>query len=824
MAEFDELTEILKHLLTNMFAPKPSFIRGLLGDGTGVVNVPNRDDYHFARFSRGASESFEVFNKETPAIDNWPVLIGELPWLPGLTQVVGTDWASYEAAGWGEAAGGLVLHAPIHEWRDGSVGADPMSVYLRSIAPLRAYAVGSGTTEIFVNAYEYDPSGTVWPGTPSINVSAPMLALTTGNAQFLGIYLDPNNNTLGIVTGATSVFTPAFDPPRVSFPVGVIPSARIKIHGGQGALSETDFRDARRPFAPFATGTSTKGAAGGDLTGTYPNPQVVGLAGTVLENTTPNEGDILMVSGSAWIPLPLPVSGWPFTNVLTVSTTDPDADFPAPQDAIDASSPGDVILLDAEQADGGMVITSAITIQGVGERDSKIRVGDLSEVLISGTGAALVNLDIEDTIGGFLSNAGKVQTDCVIRNCRIANNATLTTVGLLVDNGATARLENCDIEATTTGSFALLTGSAGTKVEVLGGTYNAPVSDIDVAVSTTVEFLAEPSLLGGGLTNAGTTQGWYIDSNGNQISAGGDLDLNGQVDGLVLSAGGGETISAPTPGQIDFEAGGGDRINLTATNMLMAVPVDLNGQVDALILSAGGGETISAPTPGQIDFEAGSSDRMTLTASGLAVAAGPRVKEFSTDATLGAASYATTLISSAWVKLATTTLGAAGQITFSSIPSIYQALVIIGFAKSADTVNWNDTLGIQCNGDAGGNYSNGVIFSVGLGAVTPGANLGVTAARAAAIETSRAGVAAGEFTSIFIVLPNYTSTSEHKDFVSPPGFLRANGVAGNTLVEFRKPKWHNGTIAAITSLKFLTIFDASNNMKAGSKLILYGVF
>ena len=43
-------------------------------------------------------------------------------------------------------------------------------------------------------------------------------------------------------------------------------------------------------------------AAGGDLTGTYPNPDVVGLQGNAVSSATPANADVLKWSGSAWTP------------------------------------------------------------------------------------------------------------------------------------------------------------------------------------------------------------------------------------------------------------------------------------------------------------------------------------------------------------------------------------------------------------------------------------------------------------------------------------------------------------------------------------------
>lgn len=271
MADFEELKQLLTHLLTNRFSPKPHYIRGLMGDGRGNVEVPDKPDKIFARFNRGSTEFFEVFNRTVNPVDGWPILIGELPWQPGLTQVVDTDWAAYEQSGWGQNLGDTSAHAPTHEWPDTSPGSDPISIYTRAIIPLRAYVAGSGTTTVFVNSYEYDPSGTVWGGVPGIDLQPIINVTTTGTMRYAGIYLDVSNNTLGVVTGNTTVHTPALEPPLVSFPAGVLPSARIRLYGSQTSVTEADIVDARRLFTPFVTGTSS------GLSGVAPRPGKVNL-------------------------------------------------------------------------------------------------------------------------------------------------------------------------------------------------------------------------------------------------------------------------------------------------------------------------------------------------------------------------------------------------------------------------------------------------------------------------------------------------------------------------------------------------------------------
>jgi hypothetical protein len=260
--EYDDLVETLIFLITRRLESKREFTRGLLGDGLGNVDVPGREGYSYVRPDRSSNKILEIFNKRVFSADGTPVLIGEIPWQPGLSQCLDIDWDTYLTVGWPNRFAGIAQHGDTHVWRDGFIGEDPFSVYRRQIFDLRCEPIGSGTTSVIVTPYGLNDAGTLktWPGSPGIDL-APAIPSATGTIRNALVYWDYSGETLygtlGVATGTLDTVTETSIPPKPVEPIGSIPSAYVQLQGGQAQITETDIKDARPLFSTPTPGNDS---------------------------------------------------------------------------------------------------------------------------------------------------------------------------------------------------------------------------------------------------------------------------------------------------------------------------------------------------------------------------------------------------------------------------------------------------------------------------------------------------------------------------------------------------------------------------------------
>lgn len=531
MAQYDELTGLLRELLTNRFSPKPRYVRGVLGDGLGNVVVPDRPDKSYARFSKNSTTFFEIFNRTVNPVNNWPILIGELPWQPGLTQVVDTDWSAFEQAGWGDTLGNTSPHAPTHEWPDGAPGSDAVSVHPRAIVPGRAFLSDSTPTVVYVNSFEYGTTGTLWPGLPGVDLQPLMSATVTGTMRYAGVYVDESTNSLGVVTGSTTVYTSALEPPRVSFPAAnVIPIARVRVYGGQAGLVEADIKDARRLW----------GSRGSSSTGT----------------------------------------GWPYPEVHTVSAA---GDFAAVETALNdaAVGAGDVVELGQDSTEDAVALDKTVTVQGK-SREFALTVDNSANGLnISANGARAERLNVINTTTaattyGVYCNATGIVLERV--SALVAAGGT-TRYGIAVPSSMSVTLRECTAQGTGGGGTNIGLVVDGTAY-VYGGEFSGDDYSLAIGAAGTVSLYGPR--LNGAIYNTGTisADSWWYDASGDVHLAASTNGLNTRFERLF-----GDDVPAATykftqrtflvdsgADQLGFETSQANPYSLAGTNFTLSAP------------------------------------------------------------------------------------------------------------------------------------------------------------------------------------------------------------------------------------------------------------
>jgi len=164
-------------------------------------------------------------------------------------------------------------------------------------------------------------------------------------------------------------------------------------------------------------------------------------------------------------------------------------------------------------------------------------------------------------------------------------------------------------------------------------------------------------------------------------------------------------------------------------------------------------------------------------------------------------------MASTYTPIATTTLGsAAASYTFSSIPSTYTDLVLVG---NASTTVANGSITMQFNGDTGTNYSYTFLYGTGSAAGSSRSSN----AQIIGLMGFAAQVPIGDRAMGIAQLQNYSNTSTYKTV------LVRNTPSVSSTVEAAVGLWRS--TSAINSITILAISGAS--IASGSTFTLYGI-
>ena len=156
-------------------------------------------------------------------------------------------------------------------------------------------------------------------------------------------------------------------------------------------------------------------------------------------------------------------------------------------------------------------------------------------------------------------------------------------------------------------------------------------------------------------------------------------------------------------------------------------------------------------------------------------------------------------------KIATTTLGSAGTVTFNSIPGTYTDIVLISSAKNSS--GSGGTYQIVLNSDTGSNYS--ATYMSGNGST---ATSGRFTNNTVAYVSRSASSSGSEFSPGIVHFMNYSNTTTYKTL------LNRGNETGDATTAFVN-LWRS--TSAITSINLQQ--PGGGNFAAGSNFTLYGI-
>jgi len=245
MAAKDRLQrEILKTL--GGYQESRKVMPAVLGNGGGIVAVPSRPGYVYARMNK---DVIQVYNERVPNVNDFPVLVGYDHLNPRLLQVLSTNLQTHfgteDEPEWDISSN---FHHETHEWMNPLGGEDVVEVQLRQMMPLRVIGMtGTSTVAVYRGFVPDMDQGWSRVNFQYIDLSPAQPTGTLGRYMLISAQTDGNL----LVTTGTSINKNSLwlnHIPEQQY--GTYPLAAVRLYGQQDAgieegLTDTDIVDLR---------------------------------------------------------------------------------------------------------------------------------------------------------------------------------------------------------------------------------------------------------------------------------------------------------------------------------------------------------------------------------------------------------------------------------------------------------------------------------------------------------------------------------------------------------------------------------------------------